>query len=84
MSEVMRIATATDVQNDFGKYLQYAIDNEEVELRLLHMVGIVMHPSENITSHVLLDVDPNQVEAALIDMCVRPGTTKDERADVTC
>ena len=30
MSEEMRMATATDVQNNFGKYLQYAIDNGEV------------------------------------------------------
>ena len=30
MSEAPRIATATDVQNNFGKYLQYAIDNGEV------------------------------------------------------
>ena len=28
----MRIATATDVQNNFGKYLQYAIDNGEVAI----------------------------------------------------
>ena len=30
MSEAMRTATATDVANNFGKYLQYAIDNGEV------------------------------------------------------
>lgn len=30
MSEAKRMATATDVQNNFGKYLQYAIDNGEV------------------------------------------------------
>ena len=30
MSEAMRMATATEVQNNFGKYLQYAIDNGEV------------------------------------------------------
>ena len=29
MSEAMRMATATEVQNNFGKYLQYAIDNGE-------------------------------------------------------
>lgn len=30
MSEATRMATSTDVQNNFGKYLQYAIDNGEV------------------------------------------------------
>ncbi len=30
MSEAMRMATTTEVQNNFGKYLQYAIDNGEV------------------------------------------------------
>lgn len=30
MSEPMRMATATEVQNNFGKYLQFAIDSGEV------------------------------------------------------
>ena len=30
MQASMKMATATDVQNNFGKYLQYAIENGEV------------------------------------------------------
>ena len=30
MQNAMRMATATDVQNNFGKYLQYAMENGEV------------------------------------------------------
>ena len=30
MQASMRMATATDVQNNFGRYLQYAIENGEV------------------------------------------------------
>ena len=44
----------------------------QVEPRLLHIVGVVIHPSENITSYVLLDVNSDEAEAALIDMRVRP------------
>ena len=30
MQNALRIATATEVQNNFGKYLQYAVENGEV------------------------------------------------------
>lgn len=30
MTNVTKAANATDVQNNFGKYLQYAVDNGEV------------------------------------------------------
>lgn len=30
MQNAMKMATATDVQNNFGKYLQYAMENSEV------------------------------------------------------
>ena len=30
MQNAMKMATATDVQNNFGKYLQYAMENGEV------------------------------------------------------
>lgn len=68
MQSTVRTATATEVQNNFGKYLQYAIENGEVVImrngkrvaRLISEDAAIEYLTDSlrgVLKHVLLDDD---------------------------
>ena len=68
MQNALRIATATEVQNNFGKYLQYAVENGEVVIlrngkrvaRLISedvAIGYLTDSLRGVLKHVPLEDD---------------------------
>ena len=45
MQNALRIATATEVQNNFGKYLQYAVENGVLRLKAVDGRTVELPPS---------------------------------------
>lgn len=72
MSESMRTATATDVQNNFGKYLQYAINNGEV---------VIFRNGKRVARIVSDETAVSYLTDSLRGVLKQDYSEKDERAE---